>query len=169
MRKLMSLFLAVSLVFGMAGCAGTKTVTPGAQPIVDTPAQKFERTVNGGAGAVDALSLGLAGVDKARKDLFAAGSIDAATNAKILTVLKAAASKNETARVTCALAQQSGDTTVPWQKTILDVVTEAKNLDPTLFGIKNAGSQAAFTAAFSVLQLTITAAEASFAIQQGGN
>lgn len=177
MRKIMTMLVMFAVLLSSTGCykkvvapavPGVPTATASPTPS-DTAAQKFDRTVAGAAGAVDSFSLALAGVDSARKNMFAAGSIDAATNTKILTVLKAAASKNETARVTCQLAATTGDTTVPWQQTILAVVAETQNLDPTLFGLKSVGAQNAFEVAFATLQVTVSAAEAAFTIQQGGN
>lgn len=163
MRKIFAFVLAMVMIAGATACRKNASAQVPATP--QTPAETYDRSVLGATTAVEAISEALVGVDKARKDLQTTGQIDATVSAAILVKLQQIAAKNETARVTCKLAADSGDTTIQWQARLLDVIAEAKVLDAKMFGIKNPQSQQAFAAAVSVFQLTIATVEASYAVK----
>lgn len=169
MRKLTTMVAISALSFAMfTGCAPKKPVASNPPTVTtpDTPQQKFERSIAGGLAFTQAVSEGLLGADKARKDLNAAGQLDDATSQKILAVLQQIAQKNELAKTACDVANKTGDTTIAWQNRVLDVVTAVRGIDPAFFGIKNPDSQAKVKAAFNALQSVAEIAGSTFA--QGG-
>lgn len=158
-KKLVALVLAATMMVGTVGCRyNFKTVIP------EPPAVVFERNLVAAADAVDVVATGLIVVNEARKSLEATDQISREQSQNILNALKAIAIKNQAAADAIMLAQVGGSSASDngWRKALLDVVTEARKIDPSVFAVKNPTSQATLKAALATLQAALMAIEASF-------
>jgi translation elongation factor EF-1alpha len=157
-NKLVAMVLALMMAVSTVGCRhNSNTVIP------EPPAVVFERNLLAAADATVVIASGLETVNEVRLQLVANGDITPEQSANILAALKSVAIKNQAAVHAIALAQVAGDgVDTNWRKALIDVVAEARKIDPSVFAIKNQNAQATFQLALATLQATLVAVDAAF-------
>lgn len=158
MRKLTSILLGVVLALGMVGCH------PRVKPSVpEAPAVTFQRTLLGAADAVNVVASGVKAVDECRKQLELTKQITPEQSTAVLNYLKNVAIHNQAAVESIKVAELAGDTTATnWSAQLVEVTKAINQVDPKLFGIKNADAQASLRASLASLSSIAQVMQISF-------
>jgi hypothetical protein len=155
MRKFISTILAGIMIVALSGCALRKNKAPESAQIT------VDRSVLGAADVLNLVATGVSAADDVRKQLASTNQITAAQSADFLEYLQVVAQKNEAAKAVLLVAEQ-GNQQADYKSAILAVAQSISSLDPALFGIKNANSQATLQSGLAVLQSAVQVIAASY-------